>query len=394
MAWPARVEARAKNLGWDNRLMVCVNYQSKCRRCAPQPAAESAGFSLVELLVVIAMIGVLISLLLPAVQAAREAARRIQCTNNLKQIGLATLSYESVHGVLPRSGRLATDELTFVSSENEVVYAASNHQQGTQISWAVEILPYVEQQNLYDAFDLTQTAFEQASEAQATFVTGYLCPSDQAYGRYFVDEELTLGKRFAKGNYAAYVSPFHIDLQLLYPGAIIATGQPISRVEDGSSQTIAFSEVRTLEVEQDERGAWVLPWAGSSVLSFDMHHKCSPLDGQSRTNCPDDQFFRANPISLGQTQAPNGGLNDTIHLCQDGSPHQQLADLQGMSCTKWRWPIGITGYYSAAPRSRHPGGVQVAYLDGHTGFLNDDVDEFSMAYRISINDGQIGDYDD
>ena len=279
----------------DNLMMVRTNHRSKTG-ISPQPTTKPAGFTLVELLVVIAIIGVLISLLLPAVQAAREAARRIQCTNNLKQIALATLTYESAHGSLPRSGRVAVEELAFGTT----TYLAANHQAGIQTSWAVELLPYVEQQNLYNAFDFTKTAFEQESEAQATFVSGYLCPSDEAAGQYFVDEELTLGKQFAKGNYAAYVSPYHIDMQLIYPGAFLATGQPLKHIEDGSSRTLVFSEVRTLDVEQDERGAWVLPWAGSSILSFDMHHKCS----NGKTFCPQDRNYRGDPRSEGLTQNP------------------------------------------------------------------------------------------
>jgi len=367
--------------------------------CTQRQSDKNSGFTLVELLVVIAIIGVLISLLLPAVQSAREAARRIQCTNNLKQIALATLNYESGYRTLPRSGNLGRTEQTIVSGEDQVTYPTADHRTGIGTSWAVDLLPYVEQQNLFDAFDLTKTVFEQASNAQAQFVSSYLCPSDEAAGRYFVDQELTAGKQFAKGNYAAYVSPYHIDLQLVYPGAIIATGQPLKRVEDGTSQTIAFSEVRTMDNEQDERGVWALPWAGASILSFDMHHLCS---AGLKSNCAPERYYRANPRSLGLTQTPNvqGPSKDTLHLCSKGSDHQNLADLESMPCTKWAGKIGGSsnlseGYYSASPRSRHPGGVNVAYLDGHTGFILDDIDDFSFAYRVSINDGQVdGGYND
>ncbi|MEM8945977.1 MAG: DUF1559 domain-containing protein [Planctomycetota bacterium] len=365
--------------------MVCLAFGStSClRRNWPQ---ARRGFTLVELLVVIAIVGVLISLLLPAVQAAREAARRVQCNNNVRQIALAAINYESATGLLPRSGKLASDELTFGSSGEESNYLASNHQAGQQTSWAVELLPYVEQQTLFDAFDLTATVFEQQEDPQAVFVPSYLCASDAAEGRYFRDEQLTLGKWFAKGNYAAYVSPYHIDLQLMYPGALIATGQALQYIEDGTSSTIAFSEVRTIDVEQDERGAWALPWAGSSVLSFDMHHQCS----NGKVFCPADRTYRPSARSLGYTQTPNlvkGPNKDTIHLCDAGSEQQNESDLKSMPCTSWNGVVGSGGYYSASPRSLHPGGVNVAYLDGHTEFVTDDVDEFSFAYRVSINDG-------
>lgn len=351
-----------------------------------------SGFTLVELLVVIAIIGLLINLLLPAVQQTREAARRLQCVNNLKQIALATQNYEASFRILPPSGFLEPVELEFGSSSNQVLYSAVDHRLGKQFSWVVALLPFLEQQNLHDSFDLSRSVFEQENEPQAEFLAGLTCPSDAAYSRYFVDVELTQGKQFAKGNYAAYVSPYHIDLQLVYPGALIATGQSLKRIEDGLSRTIAFAEVRTLDAQQDERGAWALPWAGASILSFDMHHKCS----SAAWHCPEERYYRADPRSLGKTQTPNsnGLVVDTLHLCARGSDLQRRADLEGMSCVSWSGNIGISGYYSASPRSLHPGGVHVAYLDGHAGFLTDDVDEYSMAYRISINDGQIGDYDD
>src|SRR6187399_32765 len=90
------------------------------------------GFTLVELLVVIAIIGVLVALLLPAVQAAREAARRMRCQNNLKQIGLATHNFHDINNELPRSFKGET-----------------------QLSWHVYILPYLEMQALYNNFDTT-----------------------------------------------------------------------------------------------------------------------------------------------------------------------------------------------------------------------------------------------
>lgn len=343
------------------------------------------GFTLVELLVVIAIIGVLISLLLPAVQAARESARRIQCTNSLKQIGLAALNHESTHGMLPRSGDVELVELRYRGHD----YLAANHQSGKQFSWAVSLLPFMEAQNLYDSLDLSVSAFLQSPELTEQIIPGYLCPSDLASGRYYFDRSLTQGRRFAKGNYAAYVSPYHIDLQHVYPGALIATGQPLKNVTDGLSNTIAFSEVRTLDFESDERGAWMLPWAGASILSFDMHHLCS----SSNLHCPNETIYLANPRSEGLTQSPNsqGIVADTLHRCEDGSEQNRESDLEGMPCVEWVGRVRVNGgYYSASPRSLHAGGVNVASLDGHVEFVIDDVDDYSFAYRVSINDGRLG----
>ena len=119
---------------------------------------EASGFTLIELLVVIAIIGVLIALLLPAVQSARETARQIQCTNNLKQIALALHNYHEARGELP-----------FASG-----YTVS--QTGT---WAAFILPQLERQDVYDRFDFNKNMKDPANRVAVTsVVSAYICPSD------------------------------------------------------------------------------------------------------------------------------------------------------------------------------------------------------------------------
>jgi prepilin-type N-terminal cleavage/methylation domain-containing protein/prepilin-type processing-associated H-X9-DG protein len=341
------------------------------------------GFTLVELLVVIAIIGVLVALLLPAVQAARESARRIQCVSNIKQLALATQNYESAKKELPPSAITDLQESN-VGSDN--AFMAFNPESGKQFSWVVLLLPFFEQQNLHSAFDFSKSVFDQVKNPQAEFVDALLCPSDSARGRLHVDEVATMGKAMAKGNYAAYVSPVHIDLQLLWPGALIATGQPLRRIVDGTSNTIMLSEVRTLDHEKDERGAWAVPWAGSSILSFDMHHVCA--DGLGFGNCLTEGFYRPDPRSVGLTQLPNsrGKIKDTLFYCKEDQKAD--ADLAGMPCDGWNRQVGSNGFYSASPRSLHPGGVNVAFVDGHTQFISDDIDDYTFAYWVSINDGQ------
>ena len=335
------------------------------------------GFTLVELLVVIAIIGVLVSLLLPAVQQAREAARRTQCKSNIKQLALAVLHYEEANGHLPRSG-FSEQRLEETPQNPNGEMPVTSTYEGRQLSWIVLILPYIEEGPLADRFDLNVDAFNQASNPQAVQIDSLLCASDNAQGRIYQDPVFSQGRIFAKGNYAAYVSPVHVDTQLAYRGALVNAEQKISQVVDGMSNTIALAEIRTRDNPLDERGAWALAWNATSLLAFDMHENATQLFGA------DNMVYVANPASLGVAQPPNNtGWNlDVLRRCPDPAE----AQLQGMQCG-----AGL-GWLSSAPRSNHVGGVNVARLDGSVDFLMNEVDDFVMAYSISINDGQTTQY--
>lgn len=347
------------------------------------------GFTLIELLVVITIIGAMVALLLPAVQAARETARRTQCSSQIRLLALAALNYEGIHDRLPPSGlaKLKNDPPAVV---DDIIY---NPYAGTQFSWVVILLPHLEQASLAQRFDATRQIFYQLGNPQGTRLPSLSCPSDGWQTNSLAHTGLTLGKEFAKANYAAYVSPFHIDLQLMYRGALVAGGQSLASIEDGASNTIVFAEIRTLDRPEDSRGAWALPWPGATLLSFDMHPRgwganhdgTGAGDGyHAQINSP----FEASPESLGESMRPNnqGPNADTIKLCQGDL--QRAAAEAGMPCTL-DLPPGTRGYMTAAPRSQHPGGVNVAFLDGHVTFLPDDIDEFVMAYEVSVNDGMV-----
>ena len=153
------------------------------------------GFTLIELLVVIAIIAILIALLLPAVQQAREAARRSQCKNNLKQLGVAMHNYVETHGVFPAGG----------------------FADGTRMGWHVMVLPFIDQVSLYDQFNFNATSYTTASADPNTGhnnglalypVQEFLCPSasdDERFGSY--TSEYANGQKTYTINYYGVMGP-------------------------------------------------------------------------------------------------------------------------------------------------------------------------------------------
>jgi prepilin-type N-terminal cleavage/methylation domain-containing protein/prepilin-type processing-associated H-X9-DG protein len=337
----------------------------------------SRAFTLVELLVVIAIIGILIALLLPAVQTAREAARRTECRNNLKQLGLAIQNYENARKRYPPAGLVGPPV-------HDLYEGPFNPRTGNMISWIVLVLPYMEEQALYRQFDLQKSILDQPNDPQAATIKTLYCPSDLAQGRFYSDNTLTNGKRFSKGNYAAFVSPIHVSWTDWWCGGLSGNHRFAPKdVVDGLSNTLVVSEVRTRDNEQDQRGAWALPWAGSSVLSFDMHSTNPLWYSDLDLEPPNASGFLFQPWAgtVGEAQPPNNmGPNlDMLYVCPDPAG----AQLESMPCS----PVSL-GWISAAPRSRHAGGVNVVFLDGHLGFLPDVIDDYTMSYLVSSNDGK------
>jgi prepilin-type N-terminal cleavage/methylation domain-containing protein/prepilin-type processing-associated H-X9-DG protein len=362
------------------------------------------GFTLIELLVVIAIIAVLIALLLPAVQQAREAARRTQCKNNLKQLGLAMFNYESNFGRFPMAsfvpwGRDGGDdahmELTGPFGPN----------------WAVALLPYIEQTALYTSANLSSFSgpvigvptgtppagtdgFSWRVGLVGTRINAYLCPSDsfssQSYLNSTVPGDTTRNGIWARGISAGYEDYDHVAGGKTYkssasniaganglkstPLCSSNYGARISEVLDGTSNQFMFTELRAGLIANDPRGIWAMGFPGASVQN----------GGRGVYNPGPNN-------ALGGTSSDGGDeLEDTNGNNQSGNPEfcTPQSAARGMGCT-----MSGTLMTSAMARSQHTGGVNVALADGSGRFVSNNIDQLTYLRLSSTQDGQIvGDF--
>jgi prepilin-type N-terminal cleavage/methylation domain-containing protein/prepilin-type processing-associated H-X9-DG protein len=218
------------------------------------------GFTLVELLVVITIIGVLIALLLPAVQAAREAARRVQCCNNFKQVGVAMHNYHLVCGCFPPGS------IMWMSSMTEPVCFPYPNNYYAGFGWGTFLLPFLEQQTVYDKFDFNGTQYYENSNPAGvnrnngrTRIAVYLCPSDPQQGEIIAvsgNPGNVLGVDGARQtNMAGVVDSVQWTCDLSWPkyfgnAAYMANGAMgnrkscrIHEIRDGTSCTLMVGEI-------------------------------------------------------------------------------------------------------------------------------------------------------
>jgi prepilin-type N-terminal cleavage/methylation domain-containing protein len=318
------------------------------------------GFTLVELLVVIAIIGVLVALLLPAVQAAREAARRTQCTNNMKQLALALHNYHDVNKRFPPSGILAGDIRVPVPPANAPSAVPYHH------TWLVMILPYLEQAPLYDSTNKLLPIWQQQNIV-STQVPALLCPSSELL-------ELADTRNMAYTNYAATEGYHWWETAMVGPGwpngrdllrltqtadinGLFATprSRRMADITDGTSNTVALAEVSSNGYK----------WGGFNTCGT----------GVPRANTAGERVFRAafvwtgvNGICCesGRFMNPDGtGPSTAARWFPGGSPHP----FSPTYLTAWgpnvEWP---------GASSRHPGGLIVGLADGSARFVADIVE--------------------
>jgi prepilin-type N-terminal cleavage/methylation domain-containing protein/prepilin-type processing-associated H-X9-DG protein len=365
------------------------------RRVYHEAGARRCAFTLVELLVVIAIIGILVALLLPAVQAAREAARRAQCQNNIKNVGLAVLNYESNNKTFPMGTVFPN-----LPSNGIVAGIQSNYEFGE--SWVVSVLPYMENQALFDAFIFKHPTTgapvamrdDLNLDERGTELPTMLCPSDSYNQVKYNGRGSGNNPNWARGNYAANVGTGALHPLPTFPNqpdGILGPGSKgwkhylsrgvmgpnagvtISQITDGTAKTFMLVEIRAGIFEGDPRGTWAFGHAGGNLVSF--------YGWGSDGNGPNFCGPNADDIT-------GGGF-----LCEDAEIRNQC-----MSCFGPGASDGATG------RSLHPGGLHVAMCDGSVQFISDDVETAGAAgtcckpwdhYILSmdggaLNTGQIG----
>jgi prepilin-type N-terminal cleavage/methylation domain-containing protein/prepilin-type processing-associated H-X9-DG protein len=336
-------------------------------------------FTLVELLVVITIIGILISLLLPAVQAAREAARKMQCQNNFKQLALAVLNYESQWNAFPPSSCWAP------GVDPSDVSQLSNFRE----TWGILVLPFLEQQSLFDKFIRTKPIPDVANlSALAVELSVMLCPSDSYNRRLFMgsrsSQTVALNDNWARGNYAAnaalgwmiYNPAYGINSAALPTSGgwndankrgVMGANSSISfaQIRDGASNTVLLGEIRAGVADFDSRGVWAMS-GGSSALW-------------------------AHGGILGDDYGPNSAVvsSDDVVACSDiraafNAPSDTDSGLvtEGMPCYQ-----GVMTNIQQTARSMHVGGVNTCFADGSVHWISDYIQAYpSSPTSLSVWD--------
>lgn len=321
------------------------------------------GFTLIELLVVIAIIAVLIALLLPAIQQAREAARRSQCVNNMKQIGLALHNYADTHGMLPPG-------LIFSQAQGDWLAWGGP----TQLGFLVQILPYMDQQSLYDQVNMAgyiraRDPFHNANSNTTvglSVVRSFICPSDPT-----IPQWCNWTWRWAGTNYGGFVGSNAADhtisqeswgnqrnsFDLQTGGLFYRDAISLSQITDGLTKTFMLGEIRR------DWGGTTNGDAGSSDR-FSVN-RIFRVDGGCNDQAPPGTSWSTWPRGgIWMTHSEAGSWIDGYR-----TPNHPLPD-----CSEWPDPWNGSGFGKLTARSHHTGGVHITTADGATSFVSDNVD--------------------
>lgn len=333
------------------------------RNACRSSAKAKLGFTLVELLVVIAIIGILVALLLPAVQAAREAARRMQCVNQMKQIGLAVLNYESARTEFPPGG-ISYGAWGNLNRDQIPIDCTNFDCNGT--NWAIEILPFLEEQQLYDQYDHEEENFAVGDpngnglvnqRVRDTEMPAMKCPTDAfvasgalATGSYKAMAGVITER--SSGSWINWTSPMgppsnpkvaEIKEHYQNRGLFYSMGQPTTgpermrNVVDGTSKTVMLGEYHWLGLSEPAFPAyWAVTqrWSNKAEAFADPLLRTTDLDLclENMTTAPAWACNRA----FGSTHAGDGGnwlkIDGSVSFITtfvDGFVYESLATIAG-----------------------------------------------------------------
>jgi prepilin-type N-terminal cleavage/methylation domain-containing protein len=314
-------------------------------------------FTLVELLVVVTIIGVLIALLLPAVQAAREAARRLACANNLKQLGLAIHQYHESYGFLPPGSLVA--QLPDGSLETSYLGPHSR------------ILPFIEQHNVFDAMNINALYGDLANkDAVGRVIDVFLCPSENQRDPVV---HATFGN-IGGVNYGFCMGDWYVwnGVASAGPATRSAFGVNFSRrfadFADGLSSTLLMSEVKNYQVTIRDGGAFA---------QINDPNNVPPPNADPLTVCPEysgnGTVFRNAHTQWAEMSVHHNGFTTAWppNRATPGGPGLSEADVDIISR---RERLGGPTFAAITSRSYHPGGVQSLLGDGSVHFLRETID--------------------
>ena len=341
------------------------------------------GFTLIELLVVIAIIAILIGLVLPAVQKVREAAARMSCSNNMKQLCLAMHNYADSEGggkLPPAVVTLANTPLDRLGMDFETNAIGPN--------WAVFLLPYIEQGTALSGTNADAGAWRTTGGANNSWTNvrsinlkTMRCPSDTngdlQFSGFRNGGNIAGLNNWARGNYAINAGGGSLYGNAMYNGGTRGTfsgtssgiswptnqlnggGMTLATIPDGTSNTIMIQEIRVGVNANDRRGSWALGQPGASI---------------------------AGGGSMGDCSGPNDGTQSKFPNCDDilmDGDHQGAYRNQGMGA----WGGCSNG--QAQSRSRHTGGVMGGFADGSVKFIRETITRENWARIQGANEGLI-----
>ena len=311
------------------------------------------GFTLVELLVVIAIIGVLVALLLPAIQAAREAARRSQCLNNMKQLGLAFLNYESAKKEFP------------LATINPDTSLPPDLRPGIN-NWAPFILPYVEQGNLVVGYDLDEDWWQ---EPNRTIVQNrldlLLCPSTPIQVRFQDKPESTPpNKTGACGDYFAPTGVRVDDINLALP-----SDQQFSNYNDDPANQILDAVIAE---QHDANKRNVITTIADGLSNSIMVGECAGREDVYRGR----EFFGVDYTGSPPIRARGGAWATTDNPYPIGSRNPWKAAFGPIPGTV---SINNSNEWGHCYYSFHPSGANFAFADGSVRYLNQDIELRTLA---------------